>query len=50
MAVHRTYRHLADRLTARGLPTLRFDYDGTGDSAGESDDPILVSYLSAHFP
>jgi len=39
MGVHRTYRHLADRLSARGFPTLRFDYDGTGDSAGESDDP-----------
>jgi alpha-beta hydrolase superfamily lysophospholipase len=39
MGVHRTYRHLADRLAARGFPTLRFDYDGTGDSAGEPDDP-----------
>jgi alpha-beta hydrolase superfamily lysophospholipase len=39
MCVHRTYRHLADRLAARGFPTLRFDYDGTGDSAGDSDDP-----------
>jgi pimeloyl-ACP methyl ester carboxylesterase len=38
MSGHRTYRHLADRLAARGFPALRFDYDGTGDSAGESDD------------
>jgi alpha-beta hydrolase superfamily lysophospholipase len=39
MAAHRTYRHLADRLAARGFSALRFDYDGTGDSAGRSDGP-----------
>jgi alpha-beta hydrolase superfamily lysophospholipase len=39
MSVHRTYRHLAERLAARGFPTLRFDYDGTGNSAGCADDP-----------
>ena len=31
---HRTLRHLADRLAAAGVPTLRFDYHGTGDSPG----------------
>lgn len=30
---YRTYRELGDRLAARGLPTLRFDYRGTGNSA-----------------
>lgn len=35
---HRTYRHLAQMAAARGLPTLRFDYDGTGDSAGTDTD------------
>lgn len=39
MSVHCTYRHFAERLAARGFPALRFDYDGTGDSAGQSNDP-----------
>jgi alpha-beta hydrolase superfamily lysophospholipase len=42
MSVHRTYRHLAEGLASRGLPALRFDYDGTGDSSGRSDDPGRV--------
>jgi alpha-beta hydrolase superfamily lysophospholipase len=42
MSVHRTYRHLAERLAKRGFVALRFDYDGTGDSSGRSDDPGRV--------
>jgi alpha-beta hydrolase superfamily lysophospholipase len=42
MSVHRTYRHLAERLAHRGFFALRFDYDGTGNSAGRSDDPGRV--------
>jgi alpha-beta hydrolase superfamily lysophospholipase len=42
MSVHRTYRHLAEQVSARGHVALRFDYDGTGDSAGRSDDPGRV--------
>jgi alpha-beta hydrolase superfamily lysophospholipase len=42
MSVHRTYRHLAERLARRGFLALRFDYDGTGDSSGHSDDPGRV--------
>lgn len=36
---HRTLRHLADRLAAAGIPALRFDYPGTGDSPGGDLDP-----------
>jgi len=38
---HRAWRALAERLAAAGLPTLRFDYPGTGDSRGD-DDPGRV--------
>jgi uncharacterized protein len=38
---HRTMRQLAVRLSAAGFHTLRFDYYGTGDSAGEMADAEL---------
>jgi pimeloyl-ACP methyl ester carboxylesterase len=40
---HRTLRHLADAAAARGIPALRFDYDGTGDSAGQDTDPARLA-------
>ncbi|HYO76921.1 MAG TPA: alpha/beta fold hydrolase, partial [Thermoanaerobaculia bacterium] len=40
---HRSMRHLADRLARAGIPALRFDYHGTGDSTGSDDDPGRVS-------
>jgi alpha-beta hydrolase superfamily lysophospholipase len=43
VSAHRAYRRLADRLAEAGFASLRFDYDGTGDSAGRSDDPGRVA-------
>jgi len=39
ICAHRTLRHLAERAAAAGYTTLRFDYDGSGDSAGTETDP-----------
>jgi alpha-beta hydrolase superfamily lysophospholipase len=36
------FRSLADRLAEAGFVALRFDYDGTGDSAGRNNDPKRV--------
>jgi pimeloyl-ACP methyl ester carboxylesterase len=42
---HRIYRVLARRLAASGYAVLRFDYSGTGDSAGEPRDAALDDWL-----
>jgi alpha/beta superfamily hydrolase len=42
VCAHRTYRHLAERLADAGFVALRFDYHGTGDSAGHAHDPGRV--------
>jgi hypothetical protein len=42
VSAHFAYRFVADRLAAAGFVSLRFDYDGTGDSAGRQDDPGRV--------
>jgi alpha-beta hydrolase superfamily lysophospholipase len=39
ICVYRTWRILAERLAALGFDTIRFDYDGTGDSAGDPEEP-----------
>jgi pimeloyl-ACP methyl ester carboxylesterase len=50
--VHRMYRVLADRLNRAGLHVLRFDWFGTGDSAGDDEaadlDGWQVDLLMAH--
>jgi alpha-beta hydrolase superfamily lysophospholipase len=40
---HRTLRHFAERLSAAGFPVLRFDFHGTGDSAGNEREPERVA-------
>lgn len=40
---HRALRHLADALAAAGMLACRFDYHGTGDSAGSDEDPDRVA-------
>jgi len=42
-SAHRTFRRLAESLADQGIVALRFDYDGTGDSAGLQDDPDRVA-------
>jgi pimeloyl-ACP methyl ester carboxylesterase len=42
LCTHRPMRGLAERFAEAGLPTLRFDYPGTGDSAGNERDPAQV--------
>lgn len=44
---HRAMRLAAELLAGRGFVALRFDYDGTGDSAGDPDEPGRVAALLA---
>jgi alpha-beta hydrolase superfamily lysophospholipase len=39
ISAHYSFRMLAEALAARGMTAIRFDYDGSGDSAGDGDDP-----------
>ena len=42
-SAYRSLRFLAESLAAAGFATLRFDYAGTGDSAGTGDEPDRVA-------
>lgn len=48
LCAHQSWRVLADRLAAAGLPTLRLDYPGEGDSLGDSTDPDIVEAWREH--
>lgn len=45
---HRNWRYLADALAGAGFRVLRFDYHGTGDSAGSDEDPERVTTWTAN--
>lgn len=48
VCTHRTLRHLAIGAALAGVATLRFDYDGDGDSAGSQSDPgRLASWVNS---
>lgn len=42
---HRALRQLAGRLAGAGFAALRFDYAGTGDSAGSCDDVPVEAWI-----
>jgi pimeloyl-ACP methyl ester carboxylesterase len=42
LCTHRGWRRLAERIAAAGMPALRFDYPGAGDSLGTEEDPGQV--------
>lgn len=45
ICAHRGLRQLAGELAAAGMPVLRFDYPGTGDSAGDEAPDRLPDWL-----
>ncbi len=43
---HRAFRRLAEQLAEQGLATLRFDFYGSGDSAGTSEEATVRRWVS----
>ncbi len=43
---HRLFKVLADRLCRDGFHVLRFDYFGTGDSAGSDDEVSIAGFMA----
>lgn len=46
LRAHRSFAYLARTLSAAGLHVLRFDYYGSGDSAGDSTDTSVSSWIA----
>ena len=46
LRAHRSLRDLATRLAEAGVPALRFDYRGSGDSAGEPEETRLEGWVA----
>ncbi len=45
---HRSLRHWAQSAAATGIPALRFDFDGTGDSCGsDTDQDRLAAWIGS---
>jgi alpha-beta hydrolase superfamily lysophospholipase len=48
ICTYRSLRHFAEGAAAAGIPALRFDYDGTGNSAGDDREPgRLAAWVSS---
>ena len=47
LCTYRGWRELAEQLAAAGTPVLRFDYPGTGDSAGDEAPNRIVAWLAS---
>jgi alpha-beta hydrolase superfamily lysophospholipase len=43
LCIHRSLKHMAQAAAAKGMPALRFDYPGSGDSAGSEFGSAVVS-------
>lgn len=47
LCTHRGWRRLAEQLAAAGMPALRFDYPGTGDSAGDEAPHRIEDWIAS---